>query len=61
MAAFAAVFLVVPFLSAPFGVQSLYTLAPVGGVLAFQAGLLKGEDDRLNRRGPLERQRPPGL
>ena len=61
MAALAAVFLGVPYLAAAFGLETLHALAPVGGVLAFQAGLLKGEDDRLCRRGPLERQRPPGL
>jgi hypothetical protein len=60
MAGLAALFLGVPCMAAAFGFGSLYTLAPVGGVLAFQAGLLKGEDDRLHRRGPLERQRPLG-
>ena len=61
LAALAAVLLAVPFVSAAFGYEYLYSLMPLGGVLAFQAGLLKAEDDRLNQRGPMERLRPPGL
>jgi hypothetical protein len=32
-----------------------------GGVMAFQAGMLKAEDDRLNKRGQMSKLRPPGL
>ena len=43
------------------GYGGLAALIPVGGSLAFNAGRLKAEDDRLNKRGRFERARPPGL
>lgn len=61
MAAFAALFLGVGSVTLIFGIGSLASLVPLGGSLAFQAGRLKAEDDRLNQRGALERLRPPGL
>jgi hypothetical protein len=61
MAALAALFLLVPFIAAAFGDLFFYGLIPMGGILAFQAGRLKAEHDRLNRSGHFERMRPPGL
>ncbi len=61
LAALATFMLVVPFIAGVFGYDSLFGFIPMGGVLAFQAGKMKAEDDRLNHRGPLERLRPPGL
>jgi hypothetical protein len=42
------------------GLHLLVGLVGLGGVLAFQAGMLKAEDDRLHRRG-MYRYLPPGL
>jgi hypothetical protein len=61
MTALATSMLAVPFIVGVFGYDSLFGFIAMGGVLAFQAGKMKAEDDRLNRRGPLERLRPPGL
>jgi hypothetical protein len=61
MAGLAVVLLATPFVAGLFDQVSLTSLIPLGGIVAFQAGAMKAEDDRLHRRGPVEQLRPPGL
>jgi hypothetical protein len=61
LAAVAALFIGLALFGDLFREGSYAGLILLGASFAFQAGMLKAEDDRLNRRGPLERLRPPGL
>jgi len=60
-AGFAAVLLGAAQLGVLFAPNLFTGLISFGGMLAFQAGRLKAEDDRLNGRGKFNSLRPPGL
>jgi len=58
---YAGVLMVVITVESVLSLGSALALLPLFGVLCFRTGQLKAESDRLNRRGYLENNRPPGL
>jgi hypothetical protein len=61
MSVVAGLLLLFSLVTASFGYGNFGAFGVAGGVLAFRAGQLKAEDDRLYGRGFLNRARPPGV